>query len=396
MKNAAADAQLADAQLGEELVRVALGAAQHQPVLVWAYFGPPGWLDEARTQAESPASLLKRAVRLRDAAERSGDAFIAAESDAIAAQLEYMLGAEASYQDQARRLLGIDEPRPPADQVEQLRTEVVESAAQLMGRKKPVERWETERCLTGEAKWDAAVEAYVDGRRWLAEEFPLPITEDLELGRDSTYHSSVHMNWQGKSLMRLGVNVATPRTRETTRFEVTHNAYPGDYLRMAALSQYTYAKEGHIAGCIKLKNAPESVISEGLEDTAYLRLTAKPTPDDLLATKLEWLRRGVGATAAIMVRDEQSPAPAVADYCAKQGFMSEDRIANELRLIDHPVWGLYRAAYWPGRELIMEADNRAQRLGTPPDYLRFLFTQLHTPASLLADLDRFLVAAPMV
>ncbi len=176
---------------------------------------------------------------------------------------------------------------------------------------------------------------------------------------------------------------------------MAHNTYPGDYLRIACLHQYMYAKAGYIPACIKLKNAPESVISEGIVDTAYLRLTAKPTPDDILATKLEWLRRGVAATVAIMVRDEQSPASTVADYCTKQGFMNEDRIANELRLIEHPVWGVYRAAYWPGRKLILEADRRAEGLGKTKDYLGFLFTQAHTPARLLQDLDRFLAAAPV-
>ena len=387
MKDAAARAPM-----GEELVRVALGAAQHQPVLVWAYFGPPDWLDEARTKAEPVASLLERAQRLCTSAEKAGDSFIAAQSDAIAGQLEVMLGAQVSYQDQARRLLGIDEPRPPADQVDQLRSEVLDLAGQVMGGTKPVQRWETERGLTGEAKWDAAMEAYVDGRRWLRESFPLPIAEDLELGRDSDYHSSVHMNWKQGSTMRLAINVSTPRTRETTRFEVAHNGYPGDYLRIAALSQYAYVQEGQVPACVKLKNAPESVISEGIEDMAYLRLTAHPTPDDLIAIKLEWLRRGVAATAAIMIRDENTAASEVRDYCERKGFMDGQRIANELRLIDHPVWGVYRAAYWPGRELIAEADRRAEPHGKPNDYLRFLYTELHTPARLLEDLDRYMVA----
>jgi hypothetical protein len=385
----------ADPRLGEELVRIALGAAVHRPVLVWAYFGPVAWLEEARSRSDAPAPLLLRAERLRRDAEEAGDGYIAAEANALVMHLEDLLGARVSFQDQARRLLGIDDPRPSSDQVDGLRSEVVELAIQIMGGEEPVRRWEHERGLVGEAKWDAAMDAYVDGRRWLTREFPLAITEDLELGRDSEYHSSVHMNWPGKSAMRLSVNVGTPRTRETTRFEVAHNAYPGDYLRIASLHQYTYTKDGYIPACIKLKNAPESVISEGIEDTAYLRLTATPTPEDVLAAKLEWLRRGVAATAAIMVRDEQSPATVVADYCARQGFMNEARIAGELRLIEHPVWGVYRATYWPGRELILEADRRAERLGRTRDYLGFLYTGAHTPARLLSELDRFLAATPV-
>ena len=379
-----------DAVLGEELVRIALGAKQHQPVIVWAYFGPAAWLEEAETTRESAESLLARALRLRGAAEKQGDAFIAAQVDAIAGQLEVMLGATPSYVDHARRLLGITEVRPPAEAVESLRDEVLELAREVVGGHEPVERWENERAITGEDKWDAAIETYVEGRRWVRENFPLPIVEDLELGRDSDYHASVHMNWKSGSTMRLGVNVDTPRTRATTRFEVAHNGYPGDYLRIAALSQHTYAIENRIPGCVKLKNAPESVISEGIEDVAYLRLIAHPGPEDLLATKLEWLRRGVAVTAAIMVRDEQAASSVVAEYCARQGFMGEARIANELRLIDHPVWGIYRASYWPGRELIAEADRRAERSGKREAYLRYLFTELHTPADLLAGVDRVL------
>jgi hypothetical protein len=379
-----------DVVLGEELVRIALGAAQHQPVLVWAYFGPPAWLDEAKARAEDVESLLARAKRLRGEAEKQGDAFIAAQVDAIAGQLEVMLGATPSYVDHARRLLGISEPRPPEDAIETMRAEVLELARTVIGGQSPVERWENEREVIGEAKWDAAVETYIEGRRWVHENFPLPIVENLELGRDSDYHSSVHMNWKSGSTMRLGVNVETPRTRATTRFEVAHNSYPGDYLRIAALSQHAYAVEGRIPACVKLKNAPESTISEGIEDVAYLRMLANPGPEDVLATKLEWLRRGVAVTAAIMVRDEQAPASSVAEYCARQGFMGEARIANELRLIDHPVWGIYRASYWPGRELIAEADRRAERSGKTRAYLQFLFTELHTPSDLLAGVDRVL------
>jgi hypothetical protein len=94
-----------------------------------------------------------------------------------------------------------------------------------------------------------------------------------------------------------------------------------------------------------------------------------------------------------MVRDEQAASATVADYCTRQGFMGEGRIANELRLIDHAVWGIYRASYWPGRELIAEADRRAARSNKSDAYLRFLFTELHTPSDLLAGVDRTLAAA---
>ena len=379
--------------LGEELVRVALGVAQHRPELVWAYFGPESWLDEARLTPDDAQTLLRRANELCARAETYNDAFVYGEANALAAHLGSMLGERQSFQDFVRRVLDIDKVRPSADELAHLRSQVLELAANVVGGHDPVNRWETTFAIVGEAKWNIAIEAYVEGRRWLATKYPLPIVEDLEIGRDTEHHSSVHMNWKSGQTMRLGINPTVPRTPQTTRFEVAHNAYPGDYLRIAALTQYAYQSKAITAACVKLKDAPESVISEGLEDTAYLRLVASPTPEDILATKLEWLRRGVAASAAVMARDENVPRSIVAEFLMKDGFMGSDRVENELRLVDHPVWGPYRATYWAGRELITSADRIATASNLGSDYLRFLFGELHTPRSLLAALETQVTAA---
>ena len=108
-----------------------------------------------------------------------------------------------------------------------------------------------------------------------------------------------------------------PRTPATVRYEVAHNIYPGDYLHMAVLTQRTYAQEGRIAASIKLKNAPENVIAEGIEEVAPFRLDPRPSPESLLAWKLEWLRRGACLTGAILRRQQGEPRPASSRTCAR-------------------------------------------------------------------------------
>ena len=190
--------------------------------------------------------------------------------------------------------------------------------------------------------------------------------------------------------MTFEVNVATPRTPETTAFEVAHNIYPGDYLHLAVLQQQTYGKRGHFASSIKLKNAPESVISEGIEETAFLRLYPDPTPDQVLACKLEWLRRMATFAGAIALRVEGRGEAEVLSAMAAGGFMDPARAEFQLRLVKHPLWGPYQYTYLLGRKLVEEGDRRARVRGAEQAYLEYLYSGLHTPQSFLPGLDQLL------
>src|SRR5207237_7578289 len=103
--------------------------------------------------------------------------------------------------------------------------------------------------------------------------------------------------------------------------ELALTSYPVDYLHLAVLQQQTYGKQGHFASSIKLKNAPESVISEGIEETAFLRLYPDPTPDQVLACKLEWLRRMATFAGAIALGVEGRGGAEVVSAVAAGGFL---------------------------------------------------------------------------
>ncbi len=54
------DATRAQIELESELVRLALKAAEHHPILKAVYAGPPEWLDEARRDPGIPEDLIVR------------------------------------------------------------------------------------------------------------------------------------------------------------------------------------------------------------------------------------------------------------------------------------------------------------------------------------------------
>lgn len=371
--------------LETELVRLALRAAEHHPILKAVYAGPLEWLEEARRDPGEPADLIVQANDLAARAGEAGHDYVAGQARSVAIQLEVRAGSRLRYEEMISRLLGATLEPPEADEVRALRDEVVELAGGS------VERWESARLVTGEKKWDVALDAYAAGRRYaFGDRFPVRVEENLELIRIADELWSVNLSWYPPRRMTFQVNVSTPRTPEATTFEVAHNIYPGDYLHLAVLQQHTYARFGHIAASIKLKNAPESVISEGIEETAVLRMTPDASPELKLATKLEWLRRIATFTGSLALQLEGRPESEVLDTMARDGFMDLPRAEFQLRLVKHPLWGPYQYTYLLGRKLVEEADRRAG--AADEAYLEYLYGGLHTPQTFLARLDKIVAS----
>jgi hypothetical protein len=366
------------AHIEADFVRLALRAAEHHPILKAVYMGPPEWLEEAQRDPGEPAALIASAQELASRADAAGGAYVAGQARSVAVQLEIQLGRTLRYD---QKVEALDE-----DEMARLRDEIVELA------EGDVLRWEGSSLVTGEAKWDAALQAYAEGRRYaFGGQFPLRVEEDLELIRIIDRLWSVNLSWYPPRRMTFEVNVETPRAPETVWFEVAHNIYPGDYLHLAVLQQHTYLRHGHVAASIKLKNAPESVISEGIEETALLRLVTNPSRDLVLATKLEWLRRLATFAGALALQVEGRGEQEVLATMARDGFMDPARAAFQLRLVKHPLWGPYQYTYILGRMLVEEADQRA-RDGDQAAYLDYLYGGLHTPQTFLPGLDKIMQA----
>jgi hypothetical protein len=372
--------------LGAEMVMIALAAWPQLPNLVSDYLGPHDWLVDAR-EGHDLGELHRRALALADLAERGGDAYVAAQARAIAIQMDVHANPQQyGYLDLVERLFSCTFVPPDPDEVMGLAEEVSTLAKQLGGRgDDPVLAWETSHLVKGEEKWDVALAAYQAGRKYVQERFPVPFTEDLEIRRTDEHLASLHLTWRDPDRLVFEVNVAVPRTPATITYEVAHNIYPGDYLHMAILTQRTYGIEGRAAASIKLKNAPENVIAEGIEDLAPFRLLPEHGPAEELAWKLEWLRRAAALKAAVELRGAGSPRVEVRQELQRAGHMSAERADQELNRIEHPLWGTYVYTYWLGRHLVQEADRRAGRAAGGAAHLGWLYGGLHLPETFLAQ-----------
>jgi hypothetical protein len=372
--------------LGTELVELALAAWPHLPNLVSDYLGPYEWLLDSRKERVGLDRLLADATSLAGRAEREGDAYVAVQARAIATQIEVEADPKRyGYIELVERLLACRFEAPDAGELEGMEREVADIAGHLgMTGPDAVRRWESGALLRGEEKWDAALHAYQEGRRYALARFPVAFEERLDIARTDNPITSLHLTWREPDHMIFEVNVRVARTLATVRYEVAHNIYPGDYLHMAVLSQRTWGDQGRVAACIKLKNAPENVIAEGIEEVAPFRLWPGHAPEEELAWKLEWLRRGACLTAAVRRRERGESRPVVLEHLQRMGHMSPDRAAQELDRIEHPLWGTYQYTYWLGRRLVQESDRRAGAGVDGAAHLGWLYGGLHVPETFLA------------
>jgi hypothetical protein len=372
--------------LGTELVKLSLAAWPHLPNLVSDYLGPHEWLFESRKLDVQLGELLPKVESLAARADDAGDEYVSAQARAIATQIEMDADPKRyGYIELVERLLACKFTPPDAGELEGLAAEVADLFRQL-GFSGPdaVRRWEGAGLVEGEAKWDVAVDAYRRGRRYAFGTFPVPFEERLVIARTDDPITSLHLTWREPDNLMFEVNVGIPRTPATVRYEVAHNIYPGDYLHMAVLTQRTYAQEGRAAACIKLKNAPENVIAEGIEEVAPFRLEPAPPLAEVAAWKLEWLRRGACLTAALRRREHAEPRSDVLEHLERVGHMSPGRAVQELDRIEHPLWGTYQYSYWLGRHLVEETDRRAGPAIGSAGYLGWLYGSLHVPETYLA------------
>jgi hypothetical protein len=373
--------------LGTEMVKLSLAAWPSLPNLVSDYLGPAAWLHESRERQSPPQELLPRANRLAAEAERAGDGYVAVQARAIATQLEVHANpSRYGYVELVERLLACKFAPPDPEEVAALAQEVDELAANAgYSGSDAISRWEAAASVTGEPKWEVAIDAYRAGRRYALERFPVEFEERLDIARTADPITSLHLTWREPNRMVFEVNIGLARVAATVRYEVAHNIYPGDYLHMAVLTQRTYESEGRVAACVKLKNAPENVIAEGIEDVAPFRLEPSPDGETELAWRLEWLRRAACLNGAVMRREKGEPRSVVIEHVRRAGHMSADRARQELDRIEHPLWGTYQYTYWLGRQLVEEADRIAGDGAAGEGYLRWLYGGLHVPETFLAD-----------
>lgn len=386
------------ANFAKDFVMLSLRLNKHIPGLVDSYFGPHRLKTAVDAEEIVPLPALREKCReLAEAARvEGGDPHLRVyrekQVDALAAQIDRLLGQATDYYAYVHRLFDID--LAPID--EAVIDSYHERIAVLLRRlgceggiADALLRWEESNYVAGNELADLVIAICREARKRTRRIIRLPRGEEVTV---ETVHNQPWSgyNWyQGRYRSLIQVNLDLPRTRFEAEDLAYHEAYPGHHTDHSCKEKALYRDRGLLETSVILINTPESVLGEGIASVAgkFISSLDAGLADRVdearrLATLARELRRACDSNATIKLHAEGAEPSAVADYLQRRGLMAPQRAAKRLEFLTNPLWSSYSFTYWFGSRLVEDAYDRATSAGATEDFFRLLYTGLLVPTTL--------------
>lgn len=180
-------------------------------------------------------------------------------------------------------------------------------------------------------------------------------------------------NWyQGKFKSRIDINIDIPLDCIRVLRLLTHEAYPGHHTEHVLKEQKLYIEQKRFENSILLILAPESVISEGIGNTAadvlfsdyekgsfiLNELCHEPSNLDLDLIISYYRSQGkmlkIFNNIAIHAHEDGWLDDELIKYALDFNLVPEEYIKQQLKFIRHPLWSSYVFNYVYGEILIKE------------------------------------------
>ncbi len=231
--------------------------------------------------------------------------------------------------------------------------------------------------------------ARVETRKRTAEFLTLPKDESVEITLTSNQPWTAY-NWykgNGRSLIEFNTDIPSNAMALLNTF--AHEGYPGHHTEAILKESLLYQEKGWGEHAIRLLNAPEGVIAEGIATTALeiifpdhsdiewtneVILPAagiEPEPVDLTirVKKSGRLLRHVSGNAAILYHTGQLNREQIVDYYQTYALTNKARSEKSFEFISDPLFRAYTFTYTTGYDLIAAAANGGDK---KPIFLRLL------------------------
>jgi hypothetical protein len=167
-----------------------------------------------------------------------------------------------------------------------------------------------------------------------------------------------------------------------------HEGYPGHHTEAILKESLLYRERGWGEHAVRLLNAPEGVIAEGIATTALeiifpnhssfewinevilpaAGLEGEPVEQMVRLNKSGRLLRHVMGNAAILYHTGRLNREQIIDYFQTYGLANKERAEKSFEFISDPLFRAYTFTYTTGYDLIAEAANGDKM----PIFLRLL------------------------
>lgn len=371
-----------------------------------AYFGPPELKSTVeKEKPQSPKNLLDQCKALQKELPNQGFIvermkFLGKMLGAMETSLEVLNGREIPYLEKVNRLYDI-KPELIDDsvffQVAKELDSIYEGSGSLADRMEVIQKQRAVPNNKIEGLFRKASEIV---RERTLELFPglLPVGEQFTIKIVKNEPWSAYNWYLGNFKSRIDVNIDVPNAWTRILRTAAHEGYSGHHTEHAVKEKLLYIEKQRFEHSILLIQTPECVIAEGIGNTGLDVLFTVPEqieiglkelcPDPEKEYSLEVLiaeneaRQNLMAFAnnlAIHAHVDGWSDDQVVKYGLDFGFVTEERLRQNLMFIRNPLWSTYIFNYFIGETLIKKKFGERP---SPTDFKKLL-TQPILPSDLM-------------
>ncbi|NIN66580.1 MAG: hypothetical protein GTO63_18215 [Anaerolineae bacterium] len=365
-------------EIGRGYLTLALNLNRHVEGFVDAYYGPPELKAEVQKGNPSSVEALADDVRQLQAAIAHSDydpqrkEYLGLQVRAMAGLIRKLLGDELDFVEEVELYFDITPQMLDEAVFEQIHADMdrlFPGGGSVLNR---VASWKKGVEIQSNRLLPVLELAVEETRRRTSILFDLPRGEEvsLRLVEDEPWTA---YNWYlGAYRSRIDANTDPPLRVDHPISLVTHEAYPGHHTEHAVKEHWLYRQKGRAEHSVLLSLAPESVVSEGIAETAesmifspeeleaFLHDRLNPLaglPDVGVAQQMGWAKardelRVVGANAALLLHEHGRPPEEVREYMERYGLRTPREVAKGLEFIQNPLWRSYIFSYNMGKQLL--------------------------------------------
>lgn len=260
-------------RLAEEYVRLALALGELDSGYVDAYYGPPAWREEARSQKKPLAQVGKEATALLsrlgevpqppEALAKLRRDYLTQQAQALEARVQILQGRKLSFDEESKALYGAVSPSFPDSHYDALLAEVAKALpgeGSLQGRYTAL-RKQFE--IPAEKREAVFARALQECRERTLVHIPLPEGESFRVEYVVGQSWGAYNWYQGSLKSLIQVNTDQPIHINGAIGLSCHEGYPGHHVYNALLESHLVKKRGWVEFTVYPLYSPQSLIAEG-------------------------------------------------------------------------------------------------------------------------------------
>ncbi len=365
----------------ERYILLGLRLGRHVDGIVDSYYGP----DELKQEADEgdpvpPAELVAEGYALLAELE---DGWLRDLAQGLATYARVVAGEAISYSDEVEACYGVRPERSDTrdyEAVHERLEELLPGEGTLTERR---EDWREANLMPREKLLPVLNDVLAELRVCTASLFGLPEGEELFVEEVMDEPWWAFNYYLGGLRSRVVINVDSPTTFDDVLELAAHEGYPGHHTERSSKEVALVRERGQLEETINMVPTPQSVLAEGIAETAPEILGEEAREAVLAVLRRHGIEhdaersrairdafkplRALGLDAALMVHEDGASVAEAEAYLMRWGVMAEERARQSVRFVTDPTWRAYVITYSAGGDLV-----RAYSGGDPAKFKRLL------------------------